>query len=500
MDQGWSSWLVHLTYWSSTSVLVSWATCDATVADSAPPPPTVNQNSVVLVGPAPRRHTQAVVGVATSYVHDYGKLSQASYASPLLHHVLLSGLTPGATYYYTLGVPVSLAAGAAVGPGPKEYSFKMPRASFPLRIGVMSDPGQTYNTSEMLQHLIASQPSLVMLGGDFTYADTWLKPDEHIPEEVQGPYSYQPKWDTWGRLFEPLLSRVPLIHTNGNHEIEALPDGRRNVAYNSRFPVPGVGRAAPVSFEPVTSSSPYSNLYHAVELPGVLKVISLTSYSPDQEKKGFGSSRDEQYKWLQQELENTDRSVTPWLILLVHAPWYSTYASHFKENDCMREGYEPLVTQYDVDIMLVGHVHAYERTKPVRNYYMDTCGPVHITIGDGGNSEGMNKEFIDTMKRQPDFCDHPEDGKQFPRDQPERCLSWQKGHYCFKEQPDWSAYREPSFGHGTLDLLNKTHATWSWTKNQGGAFNVADLVTIVRGSGGKACSAPPAAAAAASGR
>lgn len=38
-------------------------------------------------------------------------------------------------------------------------------------------------------------------------------------------------------------------------------------------------------------------------------------------------------------------------------------------------------------VQLVGHVHAYERTKPVRNYYMDTCGPVHITIGDGGNSE-----------------------------------------------------------------------------------------------------------------
>jgi hypothetical protein len=62
--------------------------------------------------------------------------------------------------------------------------------------------------------------------------------------------------------------------------------------------------------------------------------------------------------------------------------------------------------------------------------------------------------------------------------------------------------RESSFGHGTLDLLNSTHATWSWTKNQGAAFNVAHQVTIVRGSGGKACSAPPAAAtaAAASGR
>ena len=33
--------------------------------------------------------------------------------------------------------------------------------------------------------------------------------------------------------------------------------------------------------------------------------------------------------------------------------------------------------------------------------------------------------------------------------------------YCYKEQPAWSAYRESSFGHGTLDLVNSTHALWS---------------------------------------
>ena len=34
-----------------------------------------------------------------------------------------------------------------------------------------------------------------------------------------------------------------------------------------------------------------------------------------------------------------------------------------------------------------GHVHAYERTAPVYDYLVDPCGAVHITIGDGGNSE-----------------------------------------------------------------------------------------------------------------
>ena len=33
--------------------------------------------------------------------------------------------------------------------------------------------------------------------------------------------------------------------------------------------------------------------------------------------------------------------------------------------------------------------------------------------------------------------------------------------YCYNEQPAWSAYREPSFGHGTLDIINATTALWS---------------------------------------
>lgn len=35
--------------------------------------------------------------------------------------------------------------------------------------------------------------------------------------------------------------------------------------------------------------------------------------------------------------------------------------------------------------------------------------------------------------------------------------------YCYKEQPQWSAYREPSFGHGTLDIVNSTTALWCAT-------------------------------------
>jgi hypothetical protein len=41
---------------------------------------------------------------------------------------------------------------------------------------------------------------------------------------------------------------------------------------------------------------------------------------------------------------------------------------HFKEVECFRQSYEPLLVQHGVDIVLNGHVHAYERIKPVVNY------------------------------------------------------------------------------------------------------------------------------------
>ncbi len=56
----------------------------------------------------------------------------------------------------------------------------------------------------------------------------------------------------------------------------------------------------------------------------------------------------------------------------------------------------------------------------------------------------------------------------------------QDGHFCPKTQSAWSAYREASFGHGTLDFLNGTRALWRWHSNQDGAAVTKDEVYIVR--------------------
>ncbi len=108
---------------------------------------------------------------------------------------------------------------------------------------------------------------------------------------------------------------------------------------------------------------------------------------------------------------------------------YNTYASHFKENECMRQLYEPLLLQYSVDIVFNGHVHSYERTKPVADNKVDDggCAPMHIVIGDAGNVEGAAKDFITANYADRYMnCSAPLQ-RSWPPYQPQQCYSYASG-------------------------------------------------------------------------
>ncbi|GAY33164.1 hypothetical protein CUMW_005980 [Citrus unshiu] len=138
----------------------------------------------------------------------------------------------------------------------------------------------------------------------------------------------------------------------------------------------------------------------------------------------------DQYKWLEADLNKVDRGKTPWIVVLIHAPWYNTNTAHQGEveSEGMRKAMEGLIHQARVGVVFAGHVHAYERFTRVSNGKPDNCGPVHITIGDGGNREGLASRFMNP-------------------------------------QPAISVFREASFGHGQLEVVNATHAQWTWHRN-----------------------------------
>lgn len=69
-----------------------------------------------------------------------------------------------------------------------------------------------------------------------------------------------------------------------------------------------------------------------------------------------------QWTWLKEELKRVDREKTPWLIVLMHAPMYSSNVNHFMEGESMRAAFESWFVEYKVDLVFAGHVHAYERS------------------------------------------------------------------------------------------------------------------------------------------
>merc|ERR1719272_461854 len=152
---------------------------------------------------------------------------------------------------------------------------------------------------------------------------------------------------------------------------------------------------------------------------GPVHVVSLNTYTRH-------STDSYQYQWLLKDFANMDRKNTPWLVVLMHGPWYASNQEHFIDNEPgisdMKVLMEPLFNKYGVDIVLNGHIHAYERTFPVNNGKRDPCGPVYLTLGDAGNYEAAAPEW--------------------------------------RAAKNWSAFRESTFGIGRVDFHNKTHASF----------------------------------------
>ncbi|KAI8533046.1 hypothetical protein RHMOL_Rhmol11G0265400 [Rhododendron molle] len=234
----------------------------------------------------------------------------------------------------------------------------------------VGDLGQSYDSNKTLTHyaLNPSKGKTVLFGGDLSCADNYPNHDNT-------------RWDAWARAKQnPLSLILTVIMFPIKHRIVLLP----------------FGKCTP------------------------------------------------QYQWLEAELPKVNRKETPWLIVLMHSLWYNSYKYHYMEGETMRVMYEPWFVQYKVDVVFAGHVHAYERSERVSNVAYNIvngiCAPVrdqsapiyiYITIGDGGNIEGLATEMTDP-------------------------------------QPKYSAFREASFGHANFDIKNRTHAYYSWHRNQDG--------------------------------
>lgn len=385
---------VHITQgdYEGRAVIVSWIT------------PSEVGSKTVHYGLEKGDYMYSAKGTVTQYTF-------YNYTSGFIHHCKIENLKHDTRYYYKLGK----------GDSAREFWFLTPPEVGPdvsYTFGIIGDLGQTYDSNRTFQHYMQGNGQTLLYVGDLSYADDY-------------PFHNNIRWDTWGRFVEPSTAHQPWIWTAGNHELDLAPDLGETEPFKPflhRYHVP------------YHSSNSTSPLWYSVKRASA-HIIVLSSYS------AYGKYTP-QYVWLQNELAAVDRTKTPWLIVLMHSPWYNSNGYHYMEGETMRVQFEAWLVNSKVDIVFAGHVHAYERTYRISNVaynivngncipVRNDSAPVYITIGDGGNVEGLATEFT-------------------------------------QPQPSYSAYREASFGHAMLEIKNRTHAYYYWHRNADGKAVVGD--------------------------
>lgn len=365
---------------SATSVTVSWVT-----AGAAP--------STVKWGTKSGVYTATATGSSATYSQTTER-TPAGYTSGQIHHVAVTGLQPNTQYFYLIA-------------GSTESSFAtMPviGAASAISLAVVGDLGQTADSANTVMHMSMDRTQAILHVGDLSYADGLLS-----------------RWDSWGTMVQPVARLKQWMMCPGNHEIGG---GENMVSYQKRFFMPSTA-----------SGSTGGNLYYSFDVASV-HVIALSSYTD------FSASS-HQAAWLKADLAKLDRTVTPWLVVMLHAPWYNSNKVHQGGGEHMRVALEDTLFAAHADVVFTGHVHAYERSVPVYNNKPNAAGPVHITVGDGGNREGLASGWI-------------------------------------SPQPSWSAFRQAQYGHGVLDVVNATHARWEWHRDVDASPVVTDGEWFVR--------------------
>lgn len=300
----------------------------------------------------------------------------------------------------------------------EEEGTQTETALYPMVFGIIGDIGQFEHSQQTLNHMRDHPKGMraVILVGDIAYPD------------FDGR-----KWDTFFDFLDDHsnFDEIPLMIAAGNHDIDKQ-YSRKEIflGYEHRFRMPRLhppelglyeGEDEKLNMDAPPYPLPYEwgNSYYAYTY-GPTRHIVVNAYAD----MSPGST---QYEWITDELVSIDRTRTPWVLLIMHPPIYNTFALHHHDPQIFaaREHLEPLMIQYHVNVVLTGHIHAYQRTDYVAYNSTTPTGPMHITIGAGGRK-----------------CDAP-----FKNKEPEK----------------WLMKRDASmYGYGRLVIENITHAEWRW--------------------------------------
>ena len=227
--------------------------------------------------------------------------------------IAIDGLKAGESYQYSVYL-----ADEATPAFSSTFKTFPPVGQLPVEFAAMGDsrtnPGVFHDVCEAIRK---SGLSMVLHDGDFVAAGRVLG-----------------LWD--GQFFQPgrdMLASVTMFPAVGNHELGgAGPDGY--TVFSRLFVMPE------------------NRTWYSLDYGGV-HIIVLDSTQKD-DKDGA------QYKWAE---ANLIASKAAWKVALFHHPWFNA-GSHGSEVP-MRQVYGPLFVRAGVDLILAGHDHNYQKTRPI---------------------------------------------------------------------------------------------------------------------------------------
>lgn len=287
-----------------TSIVAQWRTADDTTRASA-----IRFAEGADLSPA--ELTQTKTGIEFGY-------RSAGPEVVRMHQAHLCGLKPGTAYSYQVGAadPSGSEHFSAV------YSFRTaPDVSAQpdgeVVLGFVGDSRGGYDIwQQLVAQIQARMPDLILFSGDaVTFGIA------------------QSEWDDFLARAEPLFARVPVIFANGNHENNA-------VNYYSQFALPGDQQNFGIDYG------------HAH--------ITVGNDTPEDFTHLAGAFRDA----LAADFEASKSA--RWKLFMHHQPMFSASKRH-GSNLTLQAAWLPIVDQYQIDLVLNGHEHNYELTKPLIN-------------------------------------------------------------------------------------------------------------------------------------
>ena len=262
------------------------------------------------------------------------------------HAVKLDGLLPGRTYSYVVEACGSVTGvrGFQTATGPETTR---------LHFTAMGDFGTGGTKQAEVLKLLAQSG----------------KAGELMVTLGDNAYSSGTESEFQSNMFKPMaavLREVPLFPSPGNHEYVT----NQGQPYLDNFYLP--------ANNPEKSERYYSFNW------GPVHFVSLDSNCVIGLASSDRCTLAAQKSWLAQDLAATRQ---PWKVVYFHHPTWSSgeHGSQVK----MRRVFAPLFEQYGVDLVLTGHDHNYERSKPMKGDAVapsGTRGIPYLVVGSGGAS------------------------------------------------------------------------------------------------------------------